>query len=128
MTALQVTDLLPAGLTFVSATATQGSYTAVSGIWDVGALAIGSSATLQLVATVNGTSPVTNTASRSSSTPVDPNLANDSASAVVTGSLVPGLPNNGVAPLAAAWPILLIGLLLALGFAGLRRRKQRRRA
>jgi len=84
-TALQVTDPVPAGLTFVSATPSQGTYNAGTGVWDVGALASGAGATLQLRVTVNGTTPVTNTATRSSSTPVDPNPSNDSASTVVTG-------------------------------------------
>ena len=35
-TGVQVTDLLPAGLTFVSATPSQGSYDNVSGVWTVG--------------------------------------------------------------------------------------------
>ena len=32
-TGVQVTDLLPAGLTFVSATPSQGTYNNVSGVW-----------------------------------------------------------------------------------------------
>ena len=35
-TGVQVTDLLPAGLTFVSADPSQGTYTAATGLWDVG--------------------------------------------------------------------------------------------
>ena len=33
---MQVTDLLPAGLTFVSATPSQGTYDSVTGVWTVG--------------------------------------------------------------------------------------------
>ncbi|OLB85806.1 MAG: hypothetical protein AUI15_32100 [Actinobacteria bacterium 13_2_20CM_2_66_6] len=125
---LQITDAVPAGLTFVSANPSQGTYNAGSGIWDVGALAVGSSATLQLVVTVNGTTPVVNTATRTTSSPVDPNPANDSASSTVTGSTVPGLPNNGVPPVAAIWPDVLAVILLVLVTAGVRLRISRRRA
>ena len=87
----------------------------------VGVLANGATATLQITATVNGTNPATNTASRLASTPVDPVAANDSTSSTVTGSTVPGLPNNGVPPLEGVWPMMgavLIGILVTA--AGLR--------
>ena len=125
-TSVQVSDLLPAGLTFVAASPSQGSYTAGTGVWNVGALAFGATATLQITATVTGTVPVTNTAVRTVTTPADPNPANDSASSVVTGSTVPGLPNNGVPPVAAVWPYL-VALLLTIAVAtGMRRRISRR--
>jgi uncharacterized repeat protein (TIGR01451 family) len=113
-TALQVTDLLPAGLTFVSDTASVGVYTSGTGIWNIGALAVGSTATLQITATVTGTASVTNTATRTLSSPADPNPANDSRSVTVRGSTLPGLSNNGVPPLAPALPgvIALIALLV----------------
>src|SRR5437660_195219 len=123
-TALQVNDLVPSGLTFVSATPSQGTYNAGTGVWDVGALASGAGATLQLRVTVNGTTPVTNTATRSSSTPVDPNPSNDSASTVVTGSTVPGLPNNGVLPLTSLWPVGAALIILVSAFAARRVRRQ----
>ncbi len=123
-TSVQVSDLLPAGLTFISAAVSQGSYVSGTGVWDVGALAFGASATLTLTATVTGTTPITNTATRTGTTPADPNPANDSASVIVTGTTIPGLPNNGVPPLAAAWP-LLIPLLLLSGAAVFRRRMPR---
>ena len=124
-TALQVTDLLPAGLTFVSAVATQGTYTSGTGVWDVGAVAVGATATLHIVTRVTGTSRVTNTARRSSSSPVDPNSANDSASATVTGSTIPGLPSNGVPSLPSLWPFVLAALLTV--FAALLPRSRGRR-
>ena len=37
----QVSDVLPAGLTFVSATASQGTYTTATGLWAVGTIAVG---------------------------------------------------------------------------------------
>src|SRR5205807_3971260 len=36
-TGVVVTDLLPAGLTFVSAVTSQGTYTSATGVWDIGA-------------------------------------------------------------------------------------------
>jgi len=112
---LQVTDPVPAGLTFVTATASQGAYSSGTGIWNIGVLASGATATLQITVTVNGTTPVTNTATRTTSTPVDPNPTNDSATAIVTGSTTPGLPNNGVLPVAQLWPSATTFLIVVLG-------------
>ena len=119
VTALQVSDPLPAGLTFVSSTASQGTYAA--GTWNVGPLAVGANATLQIVATVTGTSTVTNTATRSFSSPVDPVAANDTASVSVTGSTIPGLPNNGTLPVMVLWPLLGGPMLLLFGWLARRR-------
>ena len=89
-TGLKVTDILPTGLTYVSSTASQGSYSAGTGIWNIGTMpATGDSAsvTLDIVASVNsGTlgSTLTNTASISSLVESDPDLGNNSASAGVT--------------------------------------------
>jgi large repetitive protein len=63
---------LPAGLTFVGSTQTQGTYNSGTGVWDVGTLASGASATLTLTATLSATSPVTNTAEVSASDQFDP--------------------------------------------------------
>jgi hypothetical protein len=107
-----VTDVLPAGLTFVSASPSQGTYTAGTGVWNLGALAFDATATLQITATVTGSAAVTNTATRTGTTPADPNPANDTASSTVTGSTIPGLPNNGVAPVWPALPAVVVILLL----------------
>jgi large repetitive protein len=71
-TGVEVLDLLPAGLTFVGSTQTQGTYNSGTGVWDVGTLASGASATLTLTATLSATSPVTNTAEVSASDQFDP--------------------------------------------------------
>ena len=48
---VQVTDLLPAGLSFVSAAPSAGTtYTSGTGVWNIGALANGASATLAITA------------------------------------------------------------------------------
>jgi choice-of-anchor A domain-containing protein/uncharacterized repeat protein (TIGR01451 family)/TQXA domain-containing protein len=49
---VNASDILPAGLTFVSASATQGSYNEATGIWNIGSLANGASATLTITVTV----------------------------------------------------------------------------
>ena len=83
-TGVQVTDVLPAGLTFVSATPSQGTYTPATGLWDVGAIAAGASATLTVAATVVSPDAQTNTASVADADQFDPTTANNTASATVT--------------------------------------------
>jgi uncharacterized repeat protein (TIGR01451 family) len=50
-TGVQVVDHIPAGLTFNSYTASQGTYNSATGIWNVGTLISGAVATLQLFVT-----------------------------------------------------------------------------
>lgn len=89
-TGVLVNDSLPAGLTFVSGTPSQGTYSSATGIWTIGTLAVGQTMTLALVATAAG--PVgtarTNSATVTSAT-VDLNLANNSASATITPQAAP---------------------------------------
>ena len=129
-TGIVVTDPIPAGLTLVSAIPSQGTYTPGTGAWTIGALATGASVTLTLTVTVTGTTPVTNTATRTAGTPGDFNAANDSASAVVTGSTTPGLSSNGVAPSnvppgGSPWPwLVLIACMGAAAALTMGRRRQ----
>lgn len=88
---VEVTDLLPAGVTFTMASATQGSYVSGTGLWTVGALAAATADTLTVTATVDaGTAgqTVTNHAALTASAEVDVNPANDADSASVTVSAV----------------------------------------
>lgn len=63
-TGLTVGDVLPAGLTFVSASPAAGtSFDNGTGVWTVGNLASGASTSLSIVATVTGGGVKTNTAS-----------------------------------------------------------------
>jgi uncharacterized repeat protein (TIGR01451 family) len=55
-TGVSVRDVLPAGVTFVSATPSQGSFDSVSGNWTVGSLASGAAATLQIAVRITATS------------------------------------------------------------------------
>lgn len=79
-----VNDLLPTGYTFVSATPSQGTYNNVTGVWNVGSLGIGGSATLTIVATVNASGPYTNTATISTPDQNDPVSSNNSSSVTPT--------------------------------------------
>ena len=83
-TGVTVTDLLPAGLTFVSANPAP-AYDATTGVWTVGSLASGASVDLRILATVTGTTPVDNTASVTADFQTDPNPGNNSATVAVTG-------------------------------------------
>jgi len=76
-----VTDVLPNGrLVFVSATPSVGTYDSVTGRWSIGSLTVNQSVTLQIVATVQTNTAVTNSATRTSMKQTDINPANDTAS------------------------------------------------
>ncbi|MCB0960871.1 MAG: tandem-95 repeat protein, partial [Acidimicrobiales bacterium] len=68
---VEVTDDLPAGLDLVSTNPSQGTYDGGTGTWAVGTLAAGTSATLEIVATVTA-SDVRNVAEITSSGSWDP--------------------------------------------------------
>ena len=81
-TNVQVTDLLPLGLTYVSSLPSQGSYNSVAGLWTVGSLAVGASATLALTATINigrAGQIIRNTATITHADQYDPVVINNSA-------------------------------------------------
>jgi uncharacterized repeat protein (TIGR01451 family) len=59
---IEVKDLLPKELTFISALPEQGSYNQTSGIWDVGNIRDNLSRTLQITAEVNSAGLITNIA------------------------------------------------------------------
>jgi large repetitive protein len=71
-TGVEVLDQLPAGYTFSSATASQGTYSNITGVWVIGAVNAGANATLQITATVNATGPYGNTAQVSAADQTDP--------------------------------------------------------
>ncbi len=79
-----VYDPLPAGLTFVSATPSQGTYAPQSGTWIIGTLPAGGVATLQLTARVAALKPIVNRA-ETGADQFDPDLSNNVGSATVTG-------------------------------------------
>ena len=71
---MQVTDLLPAGLTFVSANPSQGTYDSVTGVWTVGTVSHRRAADADAsLATVVSPAAQTNTATISDADQFDPN-------------------------------------------------------
>ena len=99
-----VSDVLPAGVAFVSAEASQGSYDEGTGIWTLGVLPVTRTEMLTVTARVTEPGALVNTATRQSSTPVDPNAANDTGTATLTSSIVAdvSLTKTPSAPVAAA--------------------------
>ncbi len=130
-TGVQVTDVLPAGLTLVSATPATGTYVGGTGVWTIGPLASGASTTLTVVATVTTSGAVMNSARKTAENESDPNPGNDVSSATITGTGLPGPPNGGMAPLPNTPDPLRGSLLIEAALAGffgllfLRRRSHR---
>ena len=93
-TSVVVTDALPASVTFVSATTTQGTFNNSGGLFtaNIGTLNIGAGARITINTTATAAGSVTNTAS-TSGTQTDFSPGNNSASAVVsvTGLAGPAL-------------------------------------
>ncbi|WP_408952121.1 DUF6923 family protein [Lysobacter sp. Hz 25] len=87
-----ITDLLPAGYTFVSS-AGPGTYTPGTGVWAVGTVVSGASAVRTIVATVNPTGPYVNNAEVTGVDQPDPDstpgdgTGDDFASVTVTPSV-----------------------------------------
>ena len=86
VTGLVVQDLLPAGLSFVSFSASQGSYADATGAWTIGTLLNAQSATLTLEATVTVAGAITNRALVVAQDQPDPVASNNSAAAIVNGA------------------------------------------
>src|SRR5207244_2972541 len=61
-TGVTVKDVLPVGLSYVSSSATLGSYSSGTGIWTIGTLASPATATLTIVATATSGAVQTNLA------------------------------------------------------------------
>src|SRR5690606_31339737 len=81
-TGVIVTDQLPNGYAYVSHSTATGSYNQETGIWSIGNLNNGNSATLTLTATVLGSGTYNNTALVTSNEP-DPTPANNSDTVIV---------------------------------------------
>jgi uncharacterized repeat protein (TIGR01451 family) len=77
-------DPLPAGLFFVSASPSQGTYDPATGVWAVGTLPVGVTAVLQIVAQVVTVGPIVNNAAVGGDQG-DPDLSNNRSQAVVEG-------------------------------------------
>ncbi len=82
-------DTLPAGVTFVSASSSMGSYDSATGEWTIGSMNVGQTATLVITATVNASDPsgetITNTGTvHESPTVNDQNSGNNTSSVTIT--------------------------------------------
>jgi uncharacterized repeat protein (TIGR01451 family) len=94
-TGVEVTDQLPAGLTYVSDDPTQGTYDPVTGVWTVGAIANGGSATLEIGVELDAEGTINNFAEVTDATEEDadsepaedagpvPNQDDEAAAAIV---------------------------------------------
>ena len=79
-TNVSLVDNLPAGITFVSSSVTQGSYNSTTGLFTIGTVNAGDTATLTLVGTVDvgqGGNTITNTTTAASGDQPDPSTAGD---------------------------------------------------
>lgn len=85
-TGIVATDQLPAGVSYVSSTPSQGAYDPVTGQWAIGSLAVGQTATLSITATVEVAGPIANIIVRTTQNEPDSDPSNDSAVAVVNGT------------------------------------------
>lgn len=113
-TGVEVSERLPAGLDYVSSTASRGGYNPVTGAWSIGTINFGETVTLSLQVKVTGVGPYTNTAEISKSDQPDPNSTpgdgasgqDDQGSATVGGAMADlslvkrvdstALPANGI--------------------------------
>ena len=98
-TNVTVNDLLPSGYTYVSHTASTGTYVPGTGVWTIGNLNDAANATLTITAIVNATGNFTNTATISTTSGIaDPNTTNNTASVsttpVITDSDGDGVPDS----------------------------------
>jgi uncharacterized repeat protein (TIGR01451 family) len=69
---VSVIELLPAGVTYVSSTASRGTYDAGGGTWTVGTMASGATETLDIVVTVDQAGSIVNSAEVGTSAEADP--------------------------------------------------------
>ncbi len=119
-TRVTVTDVLPSGLVYVSSVASAGSYDAASGLWTIGALADGASATLHITVKLAALGAITNTATKSGETQTDPVPGNNVSSVTidVASAPTPPVPSTGAQPPSFATVlgqgIALFGVLLCV--------------
>jgi choice-of-anchor A domain-containing protein/uncharacterized repeat protein (TIGR01451 family) len=83
-TGVQVSDLLPAGLQFVSAVPSQGTFSGTLGIWNVGAVDTTTPRTLTITAQVVSIAPQSNVATVTASDQPDPDPSNNTSTSRVT--------------------------------------------
>ena len=107
-TNVSLTDLLPTGITYTTNTTTQGTYDPVTGLFDIGTLASGATATLTLSGTVDfgqGGNTITNITTAATGDQTDPSTAGDDLVESVDVLLINA--EIGVAKQAVGTPTLL---------------------
>ena len=108
--AVNVTDTLPAGATFVSATPSQGSCSGAATVTcALGSIVNGGTATIALRVTPTAAGPLSNTATVSDAPQVDPNSGNDTSMSSITVLPASDIP-------ALSWWMRLM-LVFAISFA-----------
>ncbi|HOK73194.1 MAG TPA: DUF11 domain-containing protein [Methanothermobacter sp.] len=118
-TNVRVSDLLPAGLQFVGALASQGTYNSGTGVWTLGDLASGAVASLQIIARVIVTNTTITNVAVVTSDVYDPDPSNNEAS--VTIKVMPGPPKPpkpGEIPMQPTGTPLYLMLLAVLSIIG----------
>ncbi len=72
-----IADILPSGVSFTGYTSSSGTYSEISGIWDIGPVSNGTSESLYLTVRINTSDAVTNSAEVSTSDQPDPDSEPD---------------------------------------------------
>jgi uncharacterized repeat protein (TIGR01451 family) len=85
-TGVQLDALLPVGLAHFANVPSSGTYTPATGLWNIGNLANGATATLTLTATVNRTQSLVFQASKAGQGQTDPNASNNTATSRLNGA------------------------------------------
>ncbi|MCL2115851.1 MAG: hypothetical protein FWH29_06490, partial [Methanobrevibacter sp.] len=107
-TFVNVTDSLSSALLFLNSSATIGSYNSVTGVWTVGTLNVGQTATLYINVTIIGTGNIVNVANVSVS---EVNLGNNSTNDSVTLT-VPSTVNFTISKTSNAPAVVYFGDLI----------------
>lgn len=119
-TSVVVTDVIPAGTTFVSATPTQGTCTGtITVTCSLGPIANGGSASIALQVTPQTTGTINNTATVSNSSQPDPDPTNNASTAPATISR----PAGTDIPTLGEWARIFMAMVMGLmGWFVIRRR------
>ncbi|OKS87531.1 Ig-like domain-containing protein [Mucilaginibacter polytrichastri] len=104
-TNVSVSDLLPSGFTYVSATPDAGTYNNTMGVWAIGNLANAGTQTLTITASVNTTGSYTNTATVTG-TEADSDPTNNSSQVTIAPKQLP-VANNDAATTGSNTPVAI---------------------
>ena len=93
-TGVSLTDQLPAGITFTGSAVTQGSYNSTTGLFTIGTLNVGDTATIELTGTVDvgeGGNTITNTTTAATGDQPDTSTAGDDLTEAVVVEILADL-------------------------------------